>query len=155
MTSTSEKCKIMLQRLIKIIKFITNNFINHSLEEIYQRKGKANSASARSQKNKNGCVTTQLLRIWSMLAKKNVHYYSTNINFSKKIIIHIFKTCNLISLAWWKIQLMGDICQELQQYFKMREVHQRKELRLRSWFLWRDLLLLMLLLTREKRALEI
>jgi len=92
--SILERVKIMHQHLIKIIKYITSNFINLLLEVIYQRKGKANSASTRSQKNKNGYVIIQLLKTWSMLVKKNVHCYFTNINFNKKIIIHTFRIYN-------------------------------------------------------------
>ena len=145
----------MHQRLIKIIKYITSNFINHLLEEIYQRRGKANSARGKSQKNKNGFVITQLWKIWFMLVKKNVHCYFTSINFSKKIIIHTFRIYSWTNRAWWKIQLMVDICQELQLYFRMRVVRLRKGLMLLSSFLWQDLLLLMLLLIRGKRVLEI
>jgi len=58
--SILEKVKKMHWLLIKINKFMTNNFINPSFEEIYQRRGKANSVSVKSQKNKNGYVITQL-----------------------------------------------------------------------------------------------
>jgi hypothetical protein len=149
------RLKIMHQRLIKIIKYIISNFINRLLEEIYLRRGKANSARGKSQKNKSGCVITQLWKTWFMLAKKNGHYYFISINFSKKIIIRTFKIYSWTNRAWWKILLMVDICQELQLYFRMRVVHLRKGQKLLNSFLWRDLLLLMLLLIRGKRVLEI